>query len=173
MGYCQEHRGIMIDPKILRDIKNLLKSKEEDGWRCRLYGKDPIAVLMGESHNTTDDELELQNTIIGWVEPGYILSERIALHVKSQISSVCNNIAENACFFGNIGCDEEKQGNIVADCSEVGSRPVVAILGAWHVNEYSSIHETLNKHISYICVWNERDIEKKRKEKKKEGADII
>lgn len=172
MGYCWEHRGIMIDPKIVKDIKNLLKSKEDDGWRCRSYGKDPIAVLMGESHNTTDDELELQNTIIGWVEPGYILTERLASHVKSQISSVYNNVAENACFLGNIGCDEETQGNIVEDCSEVSSRPIVAILGAWHVRKDSRIHETLNEHISYICIWNEGDIEKKRREKENEGVDF-
>jgi hypothetical protein len=166
----------MIDPKVVKDIKNLLKSKEDNGWRCRSYGKYPIVVLIGESHNITNDELELQNTLIGWVEPGYILSERLASHVKSQISSVYNNIAENACFFGNIECDEEKQGNIVENCSEVSSKPIVAILGAWHVRKDSRIHENfhenLNEHNSYICIWNERDIEKKRREKENEGVEI-
>jgi hypothetical protein len=187
MEYC---RGIeevcMIDTESVENIKNLVKSKESDGWRCKSYGeeKNTLAVLMGESHNKTDAEIEIQNTIVGWIKPGYIVSERCALFVKQQISVMNTNISENACFFGSIGSDEEKQGNIIIDCSEVCTRPIAAILGDWHVKEDSKIHETLDyprnpvyqdsiesiQKFGYICIWNERNVEKLREKKENERA---
>ncbi len=172
----------MIGSETVVNIKNLVTSKEDSGWRCKSYGeeKNPLAVLMGESHNKTDEEVEIQNTVIGWIKPGYIVSERSALFVKGQISAANTNISENACFFGLIGCDEEKQGNIIIECSEVCTRPIAAILGSWHLREDSKIHETLNERITvfqdgivsfqkfgYICIWNEKDVERVREEKEK------
>ncbi len=146
MEYYQEYRGVMIDPETVQNIRNLVISKEDKGWRCKSFGeeKNPLAILVGEKHHDMTEDIELQNTIIGLIKPGYIVSERSALFIKGQISTMNTNISEKACFFGLIGCDEEKQGKIIIECSEVCTRPIVAILGAQHVREESKIHETLN-----------------------------
>lgn len=184
----------MIDSETVQKIRNLVTSKEDNGWRCESYGeeKNLRAVLIGEKHHAVSigeeyydeaEDIEIQNAIVGWIKPGYIVSERDALSKKQQISAMDTNISENACFFGYIGSDEEKQGKIIIECSYVCTRPIAAILGGWHVREKSEIHKTLNEErnvfwqdgigsfqkFGYICIWNQMDVERFHEKKEKEG----
>ncbi|VVB89413.1 Uncharacterised protein [uncultured archaeon] len=147
-----------------------------------MIGEKHHKVKIDEKIYDMTEDRELQNTIIGWIEPGYVVSERSAQDIKQQISKTNTNISENSCFFGFIGCDEEKQGKIIIECSKVCTRPIAAILGGSHVREESKIHETLNEeriavfqggiesiqNFGYICIWNERDVEMFREKKEKE-----
>lgn len=158
----------MINPKAMEDIKNCVNIKKKDGYRFKRYGEKPIAVIIGETHHETSEQLELQKIIIKSLNPGYVISERSASEIKSQLLYKNLKTNEKACLVGLISSSEEIQANIITSCSEVCTRPIVAIIGHHHASEMSKIHEFLEQRtIDYICIWNEDIIRKKKLENKK------
>ena len=159
---------IVINPIAMENIKNLVKVKKEDGYRFKRYGEYPIAVIIGETHHETPDQLELQKIIIKTLNPGYIISERSASDLKSQTLQKNRNITGKACFVGLISSSEKTQADIITSCSEVCTRPIVAIIGHYHASEMSKIHEFLELwNVDYICIWNEEEAKKVREKHEK------
>ncbi len=151
-----------IDPQIMNEIKNLAV---DVGYQFKLYGNNPIAVIIGETHFETGEKLEFQNTIIRQIKPACVISERFAEIVKSQIKLVDRNIAERARFVGEIGSIEEIQGNIIENGSKACSGPLIVLIGHYHARKDSKIHEVVKGKISYGCIWSYEECEKVQREK--------
>ena len=60
---------------------------------------------------------------------------------------------------------EIKMGEIILNFSKEPTELVIAIIGNWHARRDSEIHETLNGHINYVCIWNDEIVEKLRIDK--------
>lgn len=162
----------MIDAKLIEKFAACI------GYEFNQEGSKPSVVIVGERHEPI--ERCCQEKLIVMLKPEYVLIETFmegAEHdawFKRWKEKYCCKF--DRCdikvdeLTGEIGQDdirEPRMGQIVLDYQKKSSESLIAIIGNWHARKDSKIHEILNRHIDYICIWSKKaviEVEEKRKE---------
>lgn len=137
-------------------------------------GSECNTVIIGENHNLI--QRWCQERLIVMLKPKYVLIETFNKDKDLSDTWFQRWNEKYSCTIDRCDTDvvgftgepdqddirETRMGEIIIKFSKKSSKPIIVIIGNWHARiesirnwHASRIHETLNGHIDYSCIWDQ------------------
>lgn len=154
----------MIDPRRIEKFAQCI-DYQFGHYPLSQSGSECNTVIIGERHKPI--ERCCQERLIVMLKPKYVLIE--TFNKDKDLSDIwfqrwnekysctidrCDiNVEELTGEPEQDDIRETRMGELVLGKPKESSEPLIVIIGNWHARPASKVHEILNKHIDYICIW--------------------
>lgn len=161
----------MIDPRRIENFAQCIDYQFRH-FPLSQSGSECNTVIIGENH--TRIQRWCQERLIVILKPKHVLIETFDKDLPDIWFQRWNE--KYSCTIDRCDIDvgeltgepdqddirETRMGEIIIDFSKKDSKPLIVIIGNWHARpesignwHASRIHETLNRHIDYGCIWDQ------------------